>query len=60
MRDGYMSSIKISKPSSGPAGPLIVLLFGGGFVAGDKDQLTELARTAVQLWGATAACISYR
>ena len=53
MRDGYMSSLKVFKPSKGPPGPLIVLLFGGGFVAGDKDQLTEVARISVELFGAT-------
>lgn len=60
MRDGSSSSLKIFKPSSGPPGPLIVLCFGGGFVAGDNDQLTEMARISVQLFGATVVAVSYR
>jgi hypothetical protein len=30
MRDGYVSSIKVQKPSSGPPGALAVLMYGGG------------------------------
>ncbi|KAK4892500.1 hypothetical protein LTR27_008964 [Elasticomyces elasticus] len=39
MRDGYQSAIKIHRPASKPpsGSPLIVLLYGGGFVAGSKD-----------------------
>ncbi|KAI5357939.1 Putative alpha/beta hydrolase-3 [Septoria linicola] len=60
MRDGVLSTLKICKPAKGPPGPLFVLLFGGGFIAGDKDQLTETARICVQLFGATVINISYR
>lgn len=60
MRDGFSSTLKICKPASGPPGPLVVLVFGGGFIAGDKDQLTETARICVQLFGATVVNISYR
>lgn len=60
MRDGYMSNIKIHKPSEGPAGPLVVLCFGGGFVGGDNDQLSEYARILVKLFGATVVNINYR
>ena len=60
MRDGYMSSIKIHKPSEGAPGPLIVLCFGGGFVGGDNDQLSEYARILVKLFGATVVNINYR
>lgn len=60
MRDGYMSNIKTHRPSSGPAGPLIVLAFGGGFLGGDNDQLTGFSRAFVQLFGATVVNINYR
>lgn len=30
MRDGYMSSIKIQKPSNASSGALAVLVYGGG------------------------------
>lgn len=60
MRDGTPSSLKVFKPASGPPGPLLVLCFGGGFVAGDNDQLTENARISVQLFGATVVNVSYR
>ncbi|CZT19914.1 related to arylacetamide deacetylase [Ramularia collo-cygni] len=60
MRDGTSSTLKVFKPRCGPPGPLVVLCFGGGFVAGDHDQLTETARISVQLFGATVVNISYR
>ena len=60
MRDGYMSSLKIHKPFQAPAGPLIVLCFGGGFVGGDNDQLSDTARALVNMFGATVVNINYR
>lgn len=30
MRDGYMSSLKVQKPSASAPGPLAVLIYGGG------------------------------
>ncbi|KAM3423817.1 hypothetical protein BST61_g1216 [Cercospora zeina] len=60
MRDGFRSTAKICKPVTAPPGPLIVLLFGGGFIAGDNDQLTETARICVKTFGATVVNISYR
>ena len=59
VRDGFSSSLKIHKPAKG-GGPLIVLAFGGGFLGGDNDQLSEYARALVQLFGATVVNISYR
>jgi acetyl esterase/lipase len=62
MRDGFQSTIKVHRPAETPSSgsPLIVLLFGGGFISGDKDQMTPLARSLVRLFGATAVTISYR
>ncbi|KAK5677477.1 hypothetical protein LTS10_010049 [Elasticomyces elasticus] len=62
MRDGYQSAIKIHRPASKPStgSPLIVLLYGGGFVAGSKDQLTGTARGFVRQFGAVVVNISYR
>ncbi|KAK5164628.1 uncharacterized protein LTR77_009834 [Saxophila tyrrhenica] len=59
VRDGFSSSLKIHKPSNG-GGPLVVLAFGGGFLGGDNDQLSEVARGLVKLYGATVVNISYR
>ncbi|EMF15607.1 alpha/beta-hydrolase [Sphaerulina musiva SO2202] len=60
MRDGFNSTLKICKPTNTAPGPLVVLLFGGGFIAGDKDQLTETARICAQLYSATVVNLSYR
>ena len=60
MRDGSMSKVKIYRPSDGPAGPLIVLCFGGGFMGGSPDQLSDIARSLAELVGATVVNIGYR
>ncbi|GIZ36738.1 hypothetical protein CKM354_000020500 [Cercospora kikuchii] len=60
MRDGFRSSAKICRPAKAQPGPLIVLLFGGGFIGGDNDQLTETARICARSFGATVVNISYR
>lgn len=62
MRDGFHSTVKIHKPaaSSATGSPLIVLIFGGGFISGSKDQLTGYARAMVRLFGAVVVNISYR
>ncbi|KAK5712473.1 hypothetical protein LTR15_012053 [Elasticomyces elasticus] len=62
IRDGYQSAIKIHRPASKPFGgsPLIVLLHGGGFVAGLKDQLTGTARGFARQFGAVVVNLSYR
>lgn len=62
MRDGYESEIKLFKPTKPPTGgsPLIVLVYGGGFVIGSNDQLTAYGRQLSKLYGATCVNISYR
>ncbi|KAK5127090.1 hypothetical protein LTR85_008450 [Meristemomyces frigidus] len=62
MRDGFKSTIKVHKPSSPPSSgsPLIVLIFGGGWISGGKDQMTPFARPMVRLFGAVVVNISYR
>ncbi|KAI7267975.1 lipase/esterase [Hortaea werneckii] len=62
MRDGYASSMKIHKPATPPpqGSPLIVLLFGGGFIGGSKHQMTPNARAMVRAFGAVVVNLSYR
>jgi acetyl esterase/lipase len=60
MRDGFMSSLKIQRPSDSQPGPLIVLCFGGGFVGGTNAQFEKTGRVLVNLFGATVVSISYR
>lgn len=62
MRDGYLSALKIHKPAHAHASPgaLVVLCFGGAFVGGTNDQLTDIARALVRFAGATVVNISYR
>ncbi|KAL5344108.1 Alpha/Beta hydrolase protein [Aspergillus crustosus] len=62
MRDGYDSEIRIFRPSSLPdnGGPLIVLIFGGGYLVGTNMQLVPFARSLSALYNATAITVSYR
>lgn len=62
MRDGHQSEIRVFKPATHPSSgsPLVVLLFGGGFVTGSNLQLAPVARSAAALYGATAVALSYR
>ena len=62
MRDGYESTIKVHRPATAPSegSPLVVFIFGGGWISGSKDQLTPLARSVVRLYGAVVVNISYR
>jgi carboxylesterase type B len=41
MRDGFESQIKIHRPAAKTGGPLLVLVYGGGFVVGNNQQLVS-------------------
>ncbi|KAL1311508.1 hypothetical protein AAFC00_001631 [Neodothiora populina] len=62
MRDGYESTVAIFTPVSKPEGgsPLVVLLYGGGFLIGTCKDMAVWARACVTLYGATVVCPSYR
>lgn len=62
MRDGYESEIRIHKPTTPPSGgsPLVVLIFGGGFIMGSNMQLSPYAHALTQLYGATVVNLNYR
>jgi acetyl esterase/lipase len=61
MRDGYKSKTRIHQPASPPThSPLVVLIYGGGFVVGDFTQFSPVARSLAALYGATLINISYR
>ena len=57
LRDGFESKIKIHRPAGKSGGPLLVLIYGGGFVVGDYQQLTPYGRGFARAFGATA--VSY-
>lgn len=62
MRDGFASELKVFKPIHPPTtgSPLVVLVFGGGFVTGSNGQLTAISRALCSMFGATVVNISYR
>lgn len=61
MRDGYQSEIRVYKPPfPNTENPLIVLLYGGGFVTGHCTQLSSHARIAAKLFNAVVLNISHR
>lgn len=61
-RDGYKIPIRIYRPRSPPqsGSPLVVLLHGGGFVLGDIDSETALARLFTKEIGCTCISVDYR
>lgn len=61
MRDGHLSAARIFRPSaSSEPSPLVVMLHGGGYCAGDLEQPGPTARLLARLYGATVASIAYR
>jgi acetyl esterase/lipase len=62
MRDGYESELIIHKPTNSAQGrgPLIVLIYGGGFMMGSNTSFAVVAKALVQLHGATVINLSYR
>lgn len=63
MSDGYKSEIGIFKPVKPPkgrGGPLIVLIYGGGFVMGSWKQTAPNARALASLFGAVVLSPNYR
>ncbi|CAN9247238.1 unnamed protein product [Alternaria alternata] len=62
LRDGTVSQIRIFRPkvASQQPRPLIVLIYGGGFILGDNTQLSSVSRVLANLYSAVAVNISYR
>ncbi|TKA76932.1 hypothetical protein B0A55_03117 [Friedmanniomyces simplex] len=62
MRDGFDSELKVFKPTQPPTtgSPLVIMVFGGGFVTGSNGQLTAISRVLSSRFGATVVNISYR
>lgn len=62
MRDGYQAIARVRKPisASTQGRPLIVLAFGGGWIAGDNSQMVVEARALVRAFSAVVVNISYR
>lgn len=62
MRDGHHDSVLLVKPDKPPAegSPLIMLVFGGGFVVGTKEEQVVNAQTFQEKFGATVVCATYR
>ncbi|THW18350.1 lipase/esterase [Aureobasidium pullulans] len=60
MRDGFESQIKIHRPTGKSGGPLLVLIFGGGFVVGDNQQLTPYGRGFARAFDAVVVTVAYR
>lgn len=59
---GHLSPTRVYKPQTPPASPkpLIVILFGGGFIMGDNRQIAPTAEVLSVQYGATVVLPSYR
>lgn len=62
MRDGYQAIARVRKPKSASTDgcPLIILAFGGGWIAGDNNQMVVEARALVRAFSAVVVNIFYR
>jgi len=61
MPDGCSTTAIIVTPGSHTdPGPLIVLLFGGGFIAGEPLQMVPYARSIARLTNAAVVSLDYR
>ncbi|KAF2723123.1 alpha/beta-hydrolase [Polychaeton citri CBS 116435] len=62
LRDGAANKIKVFTPDHPPSegSPLIILNFGGGFIAGSCEQMTVNARCFVKAFGAVVVNPDYR
>lgn len=62
MQDGHQSIAKIRRPKeASPKGcPLIILVFGGGWISGSAEQMAVEARALVRVFSAVVVNISYR
>lgn len=60
-RDGYKIPVRVYKPRSPPSSgsPLVVLVHGGGFVLGDIDSETALARLFTKENACTCVSVDY-
>ncbi|CAH0026009.1 unnamed protein product [Clonostachys rhizophaga] len=60
MRDGHTHEIRVYKPDDLAEGPLVVLIYGGGFCMGHYSHFGSYSRAIASLYGATVVNISYR
>ncbi|KAL2784466.1 Alpha/Beta hydrolase protein [Aspergillus keveii] len=62
MRDGHQNKAIVfkDKRATNSRRPLIVLVYGGGFMAGTIVQLSFVAQPLARLYGATVVSVSYR
>jgi len=62
LRDGTIKKVKIHRPTpqASTGRPLIVLYFGGGFISGGINQMTQYARGLVRAFDAVVVCPDYR
>jgi acetyl esterase/lipase len=64
MRDGYENEARVFKcqtyPKSSHGPPLVVLVYGGGFMSGSNLQFAPIARAIALECGAVVVTLSYR
>lgn len=63
VRDGWLTRATLTRPSQSakkPAGPLIVIYHGGGFITGQPETMAPYARGLARLFNAVVICPTYR